>query len=162
MRHHDQEPGTSAARPRADHSVLVVDDDDGVRSLLAAGLPREGFDVLLAATGRQAANLYRSCGSAIDVVLMDVRMPGADGPGTLAVLRQQDAQVLCCFMSGDLGGHTEDELRRLGTGELLRKPFTLADAGRILRAEIDRGKAEESDRDGRWQDDGGQGRPVSP
>ena len=152
-------PATAA--PPADYRVLVVDDDDGVRRSLAAGLPREGFEVRLAADGREAADLLRAGRPGIDVVLMDVGMPGRDGPETLAALREQDPRVRCCFMSGDLGGHTEGDLRGLGTGEVLRKPFTLAEAGRVLRDEIGRRDVETASQDDHWRDDGGQGqRPA--
>jgi CheY-like chemotaxis protein len=146
-----------ATPPPADYRILVVDDDDGVRRFLAAGLPREGFAVWLAANGQEAADLLRACRPGIDVVLMDVRMPGRDGPETLAALREQDPQVRCCFMSGDLGEHSEVGLRQLGTGEVLHKPFTTAEAGRALRAEIERREADEDARDSQWRDDGGQG-----
>jgi CheY-like chemotaxis protein len=153
-------PAPAADRP-ADYRILVVDDDDGVLRSLAAGLPREGFDVCLAASGQEAADLLGACRPAIDAVLLDVRMPGRDGPETLAALRKQDPQVRCCFMSGDLGGHTEDGLRQLGTGEVLRKPFTMAEAGRVLRAEIGRREVEDATQDDHWRDDGGQGqRPA--
>jgi CheY-like chemotaxis protein len=154
-------PPTRAAIRPADYRVLVVDDDDGVLRSLAAGLPREGFDVCLAANGQEAADLLRACRPAIDAVLMDVQMPGGNGPETLAALREHDPQVRCCFMSGDLGGHTEDGLRRLGTGEVLRKPFTMAEAGRVLREEIGRRVVEEATQDDRWRDDGGQGQPPA-
>jgi DNA-binding NarL/FixJ family response regulator len=92
---------------------------------------------------------------------MDVQMPESDGPATLAALREQDPQVRCCFMSGDLGDHTEDGLRRLGTGEVLHKPFSAADAGRVLRDEIGRREGEDATQDDHWRDDGGQGqRPA--
>jgi CheY-like chemotaxis protein len=152
----------AATVPPADCRILVVDDDDGVLRFLAAGLPREGFAVSLAANGREAADLLRACRPAIDVVLMDVCMPGRDGPETLAALREQDPQVRCCFMSGDLGEHTEDGLRRLGTGEVLRKPFTAAEAGRVLREEIDRREGEDAAQDDHWRDDGGQGQRPAP
>lgn len=158
------DPVPATATP-ADYRILVVDDDDEVRRFLAAGLPREGFDVRVAANGREAADLLRAAHPAIDAVLMDVCMPGGDGPATLADLRWQDPQVRCCFMSGDLGGYTEDGLRRLGTGEVLRKPFTAAEAGRVLREEIDRREGEDAAQDDHWRDDGGQGRrpvPVTP
>jgi CheY-like chemotaxis protein len=154
-------PPDRAPAPPADYRILVVDDDDGVRRSLAAGLPREGFDVRLAASGQEAADLLRACRPAIDAVLLDVRMPGRDGPETLAALREQDPRVRCCFMSGDLGGHTEDGLRRLGTGEVLHKPFSMAEAGRVLRAEIGRREGEDAAQDDHWRDDGGQGqRPA--
>ena len=155
------DPVPAAAAP-ADYRILVVDDDDGVRRFLAAGLPREGFAVWLAANGQEAADLLRTCRPAIDVVLRDVCMRGRDGPATLADLRQQAPQVRCCFMSGDLGEHTEERLRELETGEVLRKPFTAAEAGRVLRDEIGRREGEDAAQDDHWRDDGGQGqRPAA-
>jgi CheY-like chemotaxis protein len=154
------DPAAEAA-PLAGCGVLVVDDDDGVRRLLAAGLARAGFTVLLAASGPEAADILRADGAEIDVVLMDVLMPGRDGPASLAALREQDPALRCCFMSGDLGGHTEDGLRELGTGEVLRKPFTLAEAGRVLRDEIRRRDREDAAQDDHWRDDGGQGQSAA-
>jgi CheY-like chemotaxis protein len=148
--------------PRSDYRVLVVDDNDEVRRFLAAGLPRAGFDVLLAASGGEAADLLRAGRAEVDVVLMDVLMPGGDGPASLAALREQDPAVLCCFMSGDLGSYTEDGLRQLGTGEVLRKPFTLAGAGRVLRDEIRRRDQEDAAQDDHWRNDGGQGQWPAP
>jgi DNA-binding NtrC family response regulator len=89
-------------------------------------------------------------------------MPGQDGPASLAALREQDPGLRCCFMSGDPGGHTEDGLRKLGTGEVLRKPFTLAEAGRVLRDELRRRDREDADQDDHWRDDGGQGEKSMP
>lgn len=153
---------TAPAVPLADHGVLVVDDDDSVRRFLGAGLPQEGFDVWLAADGQEAADLLRACRSGIDVVLMDVEMPGQDGPACLAALREQDPALQCCFMSGDPGGHTEDDLRKLGTADVLRKPFTLAEAARVLRDEIGRRDREDAAQDDHWRDDGGQGQRPEP
>lgn len=156
-------PAGSPAVPLADYGVLAIDDDDSVRRFLGAGLPREGFDVWLAADGPEAIELLRACGCGIDVVLMDVQMPGRDGPASLAALREHDPALRCCFMSSDLGGHTADDLRKLGTGEILRKPFELAEAGRVLRDEIGRRDREDAAQDDHWRDDGGQGqRPVPP
>ncbi len=100
--------------------------------MLDAGLRQQGFAVWLAADGRAAVDLYRRHGPAIGVVLMDVRMPGMDGPQTLAAVRDINPRVPCCFMSGDTGGYTEAGLRNLGAA-VLRKPFRLAEVGRILR-----------------------------
>jgi CheY-like chemotaxis protein len=59
------------------------------------------------------------------MVLMDVRMPGLDGLLTLGELRQFDPDVRCCFMSGDLGGYTEQRLRDSGAAAVFHKPFHL-------------------------------------
>ena len=97
-----------------------------------AGMRQVGFAVWLAATGQKALNLYRQGSQVIDVVLLDVRMPGLDGPQTLAGLRDINPQVRCCFMSGDLGSYTGWRLYNLGAAALIRKPFHLGEVAQVL------------------------------
>jgi CheY-like chemotaxis protein len=87
--------------------ILIVDDEDPVRRILDLGLRAQGFTVWLAADTLTAVELYRGHHDAIDVVLLDVRMPDRDGPETLAALRELDPHVTCCFMSGDTGDYTQ-------------------------------------------------------
>jgi CheY-like chemotaxis protein len=111
--------------------ILVVDDEGIVRSMLGVGLRQQGFAVWLAAGGQEALGLYRDHSQAIDVVLLDVRMPGLDGPQTLVALRQMKPQIRCCFMSGDLGSYGEERLGSLGAA-FIRKPFGPARAAQVL------------------------------
>lgn len=134
---HPEESHSGAAvrrRPAAPRpcGVLVVDDEACIRNLLEAGLRQEGLAVWLAASGQEALDLYRRHRDAIDVVLLDVRMPGADGVQTLTALRVLEPRILSCFMSGDLGEYTEGGLRDLGAAAVFRKPFQLAEVTRVL------------------------------
>jgi CheY-like chemotaxis protein len=113
--------------------ILVVDDDALIRSLFAACLPPQGFAVWLAASGAEAIELFREHGGDFDILLLDVRMPGLNGPQTLALLRQLDSNVRCCFMSGDTGDYTEDDLFTLGAVAVVDKPFSLNALVRQLR-----------------------------
>lgn len=142
--------------------VLLVDDQSLLRMGFRLILEAEPDIEVVGEAGDGAAGVSMTSALHPDVVLMDVRMPGRDGPATLAALREQDPQVRCCFMSGDLGEHTEDELRKLGTGEVLQKPFTVAEAGRVLRDEIGRRETEVATQDDHWRDDGGQGERPAP
>ncbi|HEX5273166.1 MAG TPA: response regulator [Gemmataceae bacterium] len=126
------ESNTGAAGVARKRGVLVVDDDEDVRGVLAALLRRAGYAVWLAADGREGVALYLSHGPDIDAVLLDVRMPSPDGPRTLAALRQLNPRVRCCFMSGDLGTYSESELRELGAAGMLYKPFSLAEVAALL------------------------------
>jgi CheY-like chemotaxis protein len=115
--------------------VLVVDDDHLVRIMVQLGLERNGFDVLAAANGHEAIDLYRKHQEHIVVVLLDVRMPGLDGPATLDVLRYINPEVLVCFMSGHTGDYEPEELLRRGAARVIAKPFRpdhLADLLRVL------------------------------
>ena len=115
---------TSTSAPVAkqrQRGILVVDDDATVRTMLDIGLRHHGFAVWLAAGGQEAVEVFRRHGQAIDIVLLDVRMPGLDGPQTLAALQQIDPRVRCCFMSGESGGYNSETLLTLGASHLDRK-----------------------------------------
>lgn len=122
LRQHRDKPG-----------VLVVDDEHMVRIVLQLGLERHGFDVWLAPNGREAIELYRTHREDIAMVLLDVQMPGLDGPHTLDALRELDPEVLACFMSGDTGAHTPEKLWQQGAVCIIAKPFFLDDLADILR-----------------------------
>jgi CheY-like chemotaxis protein len=129
----ESEPTTRQSRGKP--GVLVVDDEHLVRVVVQMGLERAGFEVWTAANGREAIDLYRKHGEAIAVVVLDMRMPGPDGPQTLDGLRQLNPEVRVCLMSGDTGDYDPEELRRRGAAHLIAKPFCvneLTDALRIL------------------------------
>ena len=112
--------------------VLVVDDEHLVRIMVRLGLERYGFEVRLAASGREAIDLYRENRENTDVVLLDVRMPGLDGPQTLDALRRMNPDVLACFMSGDTGAYTREDLLKCGAAHFVAKPFSLDQLANIL------------------------------
>jgi len=124
-------PAASFASPRT-YGILVVDDEWTVRAVLSVVLREKGFALWLAANGQEAVDLYRRCHETIDVVLLDVLMPGRDGPQTLAALQEINPRVRCCFMSGDLGRYTERELRDLGAAAVIQKPFRVAEVAQML------------------------------
>jgi CheY-like chemotaxis protein len=124
-------PAQDALNPSTP-GILVVDDEPGVRSFLQRGLALNGFRVWLAADGEEAIGIYRAHQDSIAVVLMDVCMPGIDGPATLAALRNIDARVRCCFMSGGAGDYSGDELLAGGASHIFGKPFSLAEVVRVL------------------------------
>ena len=113
--------------------VLVVDDEHLVRVMLQLGLERNGFEVRTAGNGREAIKLYREHRDEIAVVLLDVRMPGLDGPATLAALRELNPEVLACFMTGDPGAYDPEGLLQRGAVYVIAKPFHLDRLVRALR-----------------------------
>lgn len=84
-----------------------------------------GLQPFLAASGAEAVEIYRREAEKIGVVLLDIRMPGMDGPETLEALRRLNPQLRCCFMSGDPGEYTFEDLRRRGALRLFSKPLPL-------------------------------------
>ena len=104
-----------------------------MRALLGAVLGGCGFRVWLADSGAEAVRLYPDLRGQVALALLDVRMPGLDGPATLRELRRLDLSLRCCFLTGDPGGHGVEGLRALGVERVFLKPFRLADLAAAVR-----------------------------
>jgi DNA-binding NtrC family response regulator len=115
---------TAEAHP-AKPGILVVDDDPLLLNLLQAILTRQGFRVWACASGQDALHVYRRHQAELSVVLLDVCMPGLDGPATLVELRRVDPGVRACFMSGHTGPYTVEDLLELGALRFYEKPFQI-------------------------------------
>jgi two-component system OmpR family response regulator len=113
--------------------VLVVDDEAMIRNLLEAGLRGYGFRVQAVARGEEAVRFCAQHSGMVQLALLDVQMPGLDGPQTLQALLALMPSLPCFFMSGHLGNYTEEELWQLGARGIIRKPFALAEVAATLR-----------------------------
>jgi CheY-like chemotaxis protein len=117
-----------------------VENDQAVRKMLELALGQAGFHVLSAAGGAEGIRLHQQHGAGINVVLLDVLMPGMDGVETLAVLRAHNPRLPVVFMSGSTGDYTQEELVAAGAYCVLQKPFrSLAHLVSVLHEAIDRG-----------------------
>lgn len=119
-------PSTEAAGgapPGHPPTILVVEDDDTLRTVLARQLRNRGFCVRTAAGGAEAVEEYARPAGRIDLVLMDVNMPGVSGPEALAALRADHPGVRCCFMTADHRPETRESLLARGALEVFGKPF---------------------------------------
>jgi CheY-like chemotaxis protein len=118
-------------------TVLVAEDEPAVLRMLEVALQHYGFAVLAARGGRQAVELYQKHIWEVDILLLDVQMPGLDGPGALAAIRGLAPSVPCVFMSGNTGRYTAEQLFALGASRVLPKPFSrLNDLMRALHEVI--------------------------
>ncbi len=128
----DAPGGPAGPPPRGRPGVLVVDDDHLVRIMVQLGLERNGFEVWMAATGAEAIQEYQARPERIGVVLLDVQMPGLDGPATLEALRKINPEVRVCFMSGGMGKYDPEGLRQRGAMYVLAKPFQMSELANVL------------------------------
>jgi len=86
--------------PQRQGTILLIEDDAPVRTLMAEVLVQEGYDVLVAQNGEQALALSSAHPAAIDLVVSDVIMPGASGPRVLQALRDTRPGILALLISG--------------------------------------------------------------
>jgi two-component system, cell cycle sensor histidine kinase and response regulator CckA len=114
---HDPHTAAAPVRPR----VLLVEDQDGVRDLLATVLQRNGFDVVTAASGEAALDL--AAASSFDLLLTDIVLPGMTGLDVARRLRPQCPAMQVLFMSGYTGDAVLDTAEFGGDAAFIQKPF---------------------------------------
>jgi signal transduction histidine kinase/CheY-like chemotaxis protein len=102
--------------------VLVVDDVDVIRDVVAVLLARNGFETRIAADGPAALSIYADWHP--DVVLMDLRMPGMNGIEAIRRLRATGSTVAIGALTAGAFGDDEREARRAGADFFIRKPFS--------------------------------------
>jgi len=114
--------------------ILFVEDDPDIQVVATMALESlGGFSVLACASGVEALSRFDEF--APDLVLLDVMMPGMDGPETLAELRRLPSGVPVIFMTARVQGHEILRYRELGAADVIAKPFdpmTLADTVRTI------------------------------
>jgi CheY-like chemotaxis protein len=123
----------SAANPR-NPGILIADDMGLILTLLKLELEPRGFNVWLAVDGDDALDLYRRHRRQIDLVLLEVQMPGLDGPQTLDALQQFNPDVVACFMNGNPSIYTEEDLLELGAVCVFNKPWRPAEVAHCLQS----------------------------
>ncbi len=114
--------------------ILVVDDNDDIRSMLELLLRREGFDVASARDGEEALALFAD--RAADIVITDLFMPERDGIETIVALRDRYPTAKIIAMSGWQSQRGPDYLavaREIGAAGTLRKPFEPRELLRLVR-----------------------------
>lgn len=121
---------------RGTESVLVVEDEEGLRSITATTLKSCGYQVLAARDGREAMRLIERV-QEIDLLVTDVVMPGVGGRQLAEQLQARLPRLKVLYMSG----YTDDAVIRHGVAQgevaFLRKPFSARDLARTVRRILD-------------------------
>jgi two-component system response regulator PilR (NtrC family) len=113
-------------------SVLIAEDEDGVRDSLTAVLREEGYDVVATADGADA--MARLGTREFDIVISDLRMPGADGLSVLRHARDIAPQTLVLLMTAHATVDTAVEALRGGAQDYLLKPIIFDDVLHKIRS----------------------------
>jgi two-component system cell cycle sensor histidine kinase/response regulator CckA len=135
---------TAEERPRGrdltgSGTVLLVEDEEAVRSFAGRALTSRGYNVLEAATGAEALEIMEKEDGAVELVVSDVVMPEMDGPTLLRKLRETRPDIRIIFISG----YAEDAFRKNLEEEdnftFLPKPFSLKQLAEAVKAELEGG-----------------------
>src|ERR1700691_524692 len=118
------------AKPRTDltgqGTILLVEDEEGLRSLNARGLRSRGYSVIEASNGVEALEALEEKNGAVDLVVSDVVMPEMDGPTLLKAMRGRNPDLKIIFVSGYAEDAFEKSLPENQQFAFLPKPFTLS------------------------------------
>ena len=116
--------------------MLVVDDDEGVTSVVARALIREGYDVRTASDGDRAVQVAREWGP--DAMVLDVRMPGTDGLAVCRHVRTERPDTGILLLTAKDGQVDQIVGLDAGADDYLVKPFSLQVLAAHLRAVLRR------------------------
>ena len=111
--------------------VLVIDDEQGIRSLLDMLLSRKGYGVVLADGGRKGLELFRR--ERPDVIVLDLNMPEMDGVAVLQQIRSLNPDQPVIILTGAGTPEKEQRVHALGVSEFVEKEFSLHRLGDALK-----------------------------
>lgn len=104
--------------------VLVVDDDSGIRDVLADALDLEGYEVILASNGREA--LARVDETTPALIVLDIMMPGMDGFAVAADLERRAMRPGVPILVLTADGRAAEKAARMGAEGYIQKPFAVS------------------------------------
>lgn len=111
------------SKPKSNGLILLVEDEEMVRTMARKILEHCGFSVLVAADGIEALDVFRQRQHQIDCVLLDLRMPRMNGEETLVAMQAVKPDVKVVLASGDCDAGLAG---RLNATEFVRKPYSIA------------------------------------
>jgi len=115
-------------------TILVVDDEQLIRWSLTERLRAEGYDVVEAATGREALERARE---GVDLVLLDYKLPDMDGVSVLKRLKEADADLLVILLTAYATIDTAVSAMKLGAYHFANKPFNLDEIASMVEKALE-------------------------
>ena len=128
---------TETERPR--FRVLLAEDDDDTRRMIAAALRQDGYEIIEARTGGELLDyvgssvLFRDGSPPPDCIVSDVRMPGFTGTGILAGLRDTGCDLPFVVMTAFGNDEARCEAQQMGADAVFLKPFDIDDLRTVVR-----------------------------
>jgi two-component system cell cycle sensor histidine kinase/response regulator CckA len=137
-------PVTSDDDLAGSETILVVEDEKGIRDVTCSYLSTKGYQVLQASNPIEALRIFSEAKKPIHLLLTDMIMPGGDGPELAAEVRDMGLQLPVIFMSGYADRRIDADA--LGSdGIFLQKPFSLATLARAVRSALEESRVATSD-----------------
>ncbi len=121
---------------RGTGSVLVVEDDDAVRTLVARALPKFGFTASAAANGGKALELLRASPESYTLILLDVKIPGMTSVELVREVRRIRPDLPVVIMTGFDRDKALESMGGTSIAGYIHKPFTLNALSSVIRTAL--------------------------
>ncbi len=119
-------------------TVLLADDEANIREVIGAMIEELGYQLLTAGSGEEAVTVYLANSERIDLVIMDMIMPGLSGGAAIDAIRTENPGARIILSSGySLDGEAQEILSRGGNISFLQKPFELTELSQKIREALD-------------------------
>ncbi len=112
-------------------NILVVEDEEDIRTLTNIALSLDGFETTLAESGEDALSHLQA--KRPDVILLDVMMKGMDGLETFREMKKIHDNLLVIFLTARVKREEIDNYLALGAAGVIAKPFNVTELGSIIR-----------------------------
>jgi two-component system, cell cycle sensor histidine kinase and response regulator CckA len=122
-------------------TILIVEDEEMLRSLVREILVRAGYEVIEAVDGEEGVTVYREHHQRINLVLLDFGLPKMAGDEVFAELRRIRPDVRAIFSTGYVKKDKTDQLLALGAQGVVHKPFTVTEMLATIRRVLDEATA---------------------
>lgn len=116
--------------------ILMIDDESVVREIGSEMVETLGFDCLTAEDGKTGIEIYKKSGDSIDLVILDVEMPGISGEKVFDILREINPNVKILVISGYTRTHLESNFFNRKLKHFMPKPFQLKQLSAKLKTLI--------------------------
>jgi len=131
----------AAATAHGHETVLVVDDEPGLRALARTGLQQHGFDVLAVETGEQALEILRQGAPHVDAMILDLTLPGMSGESVLRETRKLAPGLPVIIASGYATVESQSSWVAAGAMSFVAKPYRIQQVAEKLRDALDHPQA---------------------
>lgn len=130
-------PTTAASASAGTETILLVEDEEGIRRLITSILSKRGYQIMEAANGKEAEKIVRAGNVRIDLLLSDINLPDSAGGAIAETLQSLQPGLKVLYISG----HSEEQALKRGLvapgARFLPKPFTVDELARRVRGTLD-------------------------
>jgi len=125
---------------KGSETILIVDDEEMILNVGKAMLERLGYRIVVAAGGEEAVNVIQRKGDEIELVILDLIMPGMDGGKVFDRIKEIRPQMPVMLSSGYAINGQANEIMKRGCNGFIQKPFNISELSQKVRNTLDQAK----------------------